>query len=74
MNIQDSTTVPGALGVFRAVKTRDGVGLTRDLWPYFASNRMGVDATGSALHEIQFADGQWMLAVVEDLSEFTARP
>ena len=73
MTVENSTTVPCALGVFRAVKTRDGVGLTRDQWPYFAWNRMGVDATGSALYEIQFADGQWMLAVGEDLSEFLPR-
>lgn len=55
------------LGVFHAVRTRDGVAQARDDWPYFQKNVLGVDSTGSLLVEIEFGDGEWMLAVDEDL-------
>lgn len=57
------------LGVFHAVKTRDAVGLTRDGWPYFQKNPKGLDTSGSLIYELQFGDGEWMLAVAEDLTE-----
>lgn len=57
------------LGVFRAVLTRDAVGLTRDGWPYFVRNPRGTDSEGHRLFEIQFGDGEWMLAVDEDLRD-----
>lgn len=58
------------LGMFHAVRTRDAVGITRDGWPYFQKNSRGHDVHGSALFEIQFGDGEWMLAVDEDLTDF----
>lgn len=56
------------LGTFHCVETRDAVARTRDGWPYFAANSRGVTADGQPLFEIQFGDGQWMLAVLADLS------
>ncbi len=58
-----------ALGVFHACHTHDAVAQTRDGWPYFALNRIGLDARGEALYEVQFGDGEWMLAVADDLVE-----
>ncbi len=55
------------LGVFHAVRTREAVALARDGWPYFAMNRLGLAALGDALYEIQFGDGEWMLAAAGDL-------
>lgn len=55
------------LGTFRAVKTRDAVARTRDGWPYFEANFQGMSPTGEPLYEIRFGDGEWMLAVAEDL-------
>jgi hypothetical protein len=57
------------LGVFHAVRTRDAVGLARDGWPYFVKHRRGFDTEGQVIFEIQFGDGQWMLAVDEDLRD-----
>jgi hypothetical protein len=42
--------------------------MTRDGWPYFVRNPRGTDPHGSPLFEIQFGDGEWMLAVEEDLN------
>lgn len=57
-----------ALGIFHAIETRDAVARTRDGWPYFAAHSRGLTPDGQPLFEIQFADGQWMLAVLADLS------
>lgn len=54
-------------GIFRATSTRDGEAIFRDGQPYVGINRVGEDVTGCALFEIQFTDGQWMLAVDVDL-------
>ncbi|MDI2035939.1 hypothetical protein PJL15_03073 [Paenarthrobacter nitroguajacolicus] len=56
-----------ALGTFRAIKTRDAVARTRDGWPYFEANFQGLSPAGEALYEIRFGDGEWMLAVADDL-------
>ncbi|WP_427175237.1 hypothetical protein [Arthrobacter sp. 92] len=56
------------LGIFHAVETKDAVARTRDGWPYFAANSRGLTSTGQPLFEIQFGDGEWMLAVLADLS------
>lgn len=56
-----------ALGVFHAIRTHDAVAQTRDGWPYFVLNRIGLDRLGEAVYEIQFGDGEWMLAVAGDL-------
>lgn len=58
------------IGVFHAVRTRDAVGITRDGWPYFVQHGKGHDVSGGSLFEIQFGDGEWLLAVSEDLTEF----
>lgn len=58
------------LGTFHAALTRDAVGLTRDGWPYFQKHYRGRDVHGIGLFEIQFGDGEWMLAVEEDLTDF----
>jgi hypothetical protein len=55
------------LGTFRAVKTRDAVARTRDGWPYFEINFQGFSPGGELLYEIRFGDGEWMLAVDDDL-------
>lgn len=66
---QSSGSTPGqALGTFHAVCTRDAVGLAREGWPYFARNSMGTNLQNESLVEIQFGDGEWMLAVEEDLA------
>lgn len=57
------------IGSFHALVTRDAVGLTRDGWPYFRKNPKGLDPRGYPLFEIQFGDGEWMLAVEADLRE-----
>lgn len=58
---------PGPLGIFHAVSTRDAVAQARDGWPYFAANRRGTDSSGEQIYEIQFGDGEWMLAAEADL-------
>lgn len=58
----------GPLGTFHAVETRDAVAQARDGWPYFVANSRGLTSDGQPLFEIQFGDGQWMLAVLADLS------
>jgi hypothetical protein len=55
------------LGWFHAVKTRDAVAQARDGWPYFEAEERGTDARGATLVEIRFGDGEWMLAVTDDL-------
>lgn len=55
------------LGWFHSVKTRDAVAITRDGWPYFEAHSRGIDPTGARLFEIRFGDGEWMLAVENDL-------
>jgi len=65
------TSVPinqHALGLFRAIRTRDAVAQARDGWPYFEANPRGRDKDGQPLFEIRFGDGQWMIAVQDDLS------
>lgn len=56
------------LGYFHAVGTRDAVAQARDGWPYFVLNRRGLAPDGQALYEVQFGDGEWMLAVASDLA------
>jgi hypothetical protein len=60
---------PRPLGTFHAVRTQDAVAHARDGWPYFHKNLKGRDVDGSALFEIQFGDGEWMLAVDDDLRD-----
>lgn len=59
---------PEQLGIFHAVSTKDAVAQTRDGWPYFVANSRGRDSNGEQLYEIQFGDGEWMLAAEADLS------
>lgn len=62
------TSVP--IGTFRAHSTRDGTAFSRDGEPYFAINRLEARAKPAGdrdLFEIQFADGIWMLARLDDL-------
>lgn len=62
------TSVP--IGTFRAHSTRDGMACSRDGEPYFAINRLDERAKPVGdwdLFEIQFADGVWMLARLDDL-------
>jgi hypothetical protein len=54
-----------ALGVFRAVSTRDGEALARDGQEFYSLNPL--DAQEEAIVEIQFSDGIWMLATPTDL-------
>lgn len=56
------------LGTFHAVETRDAVAFARDGWPYFEMVPRGEDPKGQPLFEIRFGDGEWMLAVLADLS------
>jgi tRNA G46 methylase TrmB len=60
------------IGIFRAVKTRDAVAQTRDGWPYFQTNFQGMSPSGVPVYEICFGDGQWMLAVAQDLIPYTS--
>jgi hypothetical protein len=55
-----------ALGVFRAVSTRDGEAQARDGQCFFALNTLDSQAD-EAIAEIQFGDGLWMLASEKDL-------
>lgn len=55
------------LGWFHAVQTRDAVAHARDGWPYFEVQQRGTDSYGTVLFEIRFGDGEWMLAVEDDL-------
>ena len=58
------------LGTFRVHSTRGGQALARDGEPYYAINRleeMSKPAAERDLFEIQFADGFWMLARLDDL-------
>lgn len=62
------TSVP--IGTFRAQSTRDGTALSRDGEPYFAINRLEERAKPAGdrdLFEVQFADGIWLLARLDDL-------
>lgn len=52
------------IGVFRAVKTREP---ERDGSPYYLINALGFDPIGDRLFEVCFGDGEWMLAVGQDL-------
>jgi hypothetical protein len=55
-----------ALGVFRAVSTRDGEALARDGQAFYSLNPL--DSRGEeAIFEIQFSDGFWMLGTKADL-------
>lgn len=58
---------PVPLGTFHAVKTLDAVARTRDGWPFFEANLQGRTTSGELLFEILFGDGEWMLAVADDL-------
>lgn len=60
------------IGIFRTVKTRDAVAQTRDGWPYVQANFQGMSASGEPVYEICFGDGQWMLAVAQDLIPYTS--
>ena len=62
------TTEKTPLGHFHSVTTRDAVAQARDGWPYFVLIRRGLAPDGQALYEIQFGDGEWMLAVASDLA------
>ena len=58
------------IGRFRAHSTRDGEALARDGQPYYAINRLSERSRPEGerdLFEIQFADGLWMLARLDDL-------
>ena len=62
------------LGTFRVHSTRGGQALARDGEPYYAINRleeMSKPAAERDLFEIQFADGFWMLARLDDLVVLT---
>jgi hypothetical protein len=58
------------IGTFHAHSTRDAEALIRDGWPYFAITRLEETSKPPAerdLFEIQFEDGLWMLARLDDL-------
>lgn len=58
------------IGTFRARSTKDGEAFARDGQPYFAINRLEETAKRDGdrdLFEIQFADGIWVLARLDDL-------
>lgn len=57
------------IGTFRAHSTSDGTAFPRDGEPYFAINRLeeGAKPAGDRdVFEIQFSDGIWMLARLDD--------
>jgi hypothetical protein len=60
--------VEPAVGIFRAVVTRDATGRERDGQPYVEARRIGTAAHGGLLYEVCFGDGTWMLAAGEDLA------
>lgn len=60
-------------GVFWAVSTRDGEARARSGSPYARLRELGTDARGQQLFEIQFLDGEWMLAVESDLQPVGGR-
>jgi hypothetical protein len=64
--------VEPAVGIFRARSTRDGSALDRDGQPYVEARLLDTAAHQHLLYEIRFRDGEWMLAVGEDLDG--ARP
>lgn len=58
------------IGTFHARSTRDAAARKRDGWPYFAINQLVQTSKGAAerdLFEIEFGDGLWMLARLDDL-------
>ena len=55
-----------ALGVFRAVSTRDGEAQARDGQAFYTLNPQD-SQVNQAVVEIQFDDGVWMLATADDL-------
>ena len=57
-----NTAAAPAIGTFHAIATRDHGARQRDGHTFVALNRLGDD-----LVEIQFTDGQWILAVDADL-------
>jgi hypothetical protein len=59
--------VEPALGIFRAVRTRDANGLGRHGQPYVEARRLDTSAHEGLLYEIRFRDGEWMLAMGDDL-------
>lgn len=64
------------IGRFRAYSTRDGEAFARDGQPYFAINRLSETSKPEeerGLFEIQFADGLWMLARLDDLAQVLPR-
>lgn len=64
------------IGRFRAHSTRDGEAIARDEQPYFAINRLSETSKPEdepVLFEIQFADGHWMLARLDDLVQVLPR-
>jgi hypothetical protein len=65
-----------AIGTFRAHSTRDGEAVTRDGQPYYAINRLEEASKPEGerdLYEIQFGDGLWMLARLDDLVQIVPR-
>ncbi|WP_107706241.1 hypothetical protein [Nocardioides allogilvus] len=58
------------IGIFRARSTKDGEAFERDGQSYFAINPLQERAKPAGdrdLFEIQFGDGIWMLARLDDL-------
>ena len=53
-------------GWFNAVKTRDAEARVRDGHPFYLANEL--DSGAGQVFEVQFADGHWMLATLDDLS------
>ena len=53
------------LGTFHAISSRDAASLERDGHTYYAINN--VPTAVGIEWEVMFADGQWLLARLEDL-------
>lgn len=62
--------VSAPIGTFHARSTNDAEALKRDGWQYIAINRLEETSKPPAerdLFEIQFEDGLWMLARLDDI-------
>lgn len=57
----------GSAGVFRAVSVRDSEALRRDGERFYDSRPVKTSAVHEDMYEVQFGDGQWMLAALIDL-------
>ena len=55
-------------GTFRAVRTRDAVALKRDGQGFTGAEHISDDPRDGAIYEVQFADGEYLLASEHDIT------